>query len=114
MLPRAVGHQAATAMILFGQSLDGEAALRRGLAWSCVEDGELLDEATALAARAASFSADLIRELKATMRDMAGVSDHGDAVERELGPQRWSVQQPDFNHRLESLKRRISRRDSSR
>ena len=57
-------------MILFGQSLDGEAALRRGLVFSCVDDDDLLDEATALAARAASFSPELIRELKATLAEL--------------------------------------------
>jgi enoyl-CoA hydratase len=109
MLPRAAGQQVANAMLLFGQAVDGEGAERCGLAWRCVEDDALLDEARALAGRAASFAPELIRELKATLRDMAGVTSHGDAVERELGPQHWSVQQPDFVRRLESLKRRISR-----
>ena len=34
--------------------LDGEAAARRGLAWACVEDDAVLDEACRLAARAAA------------------------------------------------------------
>ena len=41
-------------MVLFGEVLDGDAAERCGLAWRCVDDDALLDEAMALAARAAA------------------------------------------------------------
>src|SRR5919198_3081124 len=52
MLRRVVGPQAANAMVLFGQVLDGEAAAANGLAWKCVDDDALIDEARAFAAGA--------------------------------------------------------------
>src|SRR6266480_4655108 len=53
MLERAVGPQAAVAMVLFGVPVDGARAAEIGLAWSCHPDDELLDAARALGARAA-------------------------------------------------------------
>jgi enoyl-CoA hydratase len=88
MLQRLLGSQGATAMVALGESLDGEAAARRGLAWSCVDDDRLLHEALRLAA----------------------LSDYAEAVEREVDAQVWSVEQPAFRERLAALKRRIERK----
>ena len=52
MLQRVLGPQGAAAMALCGESLDGEAAARCGLAWACVDEEELLEEALRLATRA--------------------------------------------------------------
>ncbi|WP_208027348.1 enoyl-CoA hydratase [Rhabdothermincola sediminis] len=109
MLRRLVGEQVATAMVLCGEVLDGDGAARRGLAWRCVDDGELLDEAEALAGRAAAVPRELARRTKQTLRDVAGIADHDTAVERELGPQLWSMDQPEFATRLAELTLRISR-----
>src|SRR4029077_6643375 len=54
MLTRIAGPQTAAATVLLGEGLDGEAAARCGLAWRCVDDDDLLDEARVLAGRAAS------------------------------------------------------------
>src|SRR5580700_8779167 len=43
MLERAVGPQAAAAMVLFGAKIDGVRAAEIGLAWACHPDIELLD-----------------------------------------------------------------------
>jgi enoyl-CoA hydratase len=110
MLQRAAGPQAAAAMVLFGEVLDGEASSRIGLAWRCVDDDTLLDEARAMAATAASQPIELTRRTKATLRAMQAVDDHADAVERELGPQLWSVAQPEFAERLEQMRRRVSQK----
>jgi enoyl-CoA hydratase len=53
MLRRAVGHQTAAAMMLFGEVLDGVQADQRGLAHRCVPDDDLLENAIDLAAGAA-------------------------------------------------------------
>ncbi len=53
---------------------------------------------------------EMVRRLKATLRSMATVTDHGEAVDRELEEQLWSVGRPEFRERLEALKRRIARR----
>ena len=93
MLRNAVGPQVAAAVVLFGEVLDGPAAARTGLAWSCVPPGELLPVAIAFAAGATGKPAPLVAAAKETLRDMAGVDRHDDAVARELGTQVWSIKQ---------------------
>jgi enoyl-CoA hydratase len=109
MLRRIVGPQAAMAMVVFGERLDGEQAERIGLAWRCVEDDELLAASIEMAARAADGPPELTRRIKATIRDVADIDAHADAVERELGDQLWSMDQPAFAERLAQLQARITR-----
>jgi enoyl-CoA hydratase len=108
MLRRRVGPQVTAAMVLFGEILDGAAAEKAGLAWRCVPDDELIAAATALAATAAAAPRDLVRKTKQTMADVADLPTHAEAVERELTPQVWSLNQPAFQERLAALQRRIS------
>ena len=109
MFQRVAGVQATKAAVLFGEILDGEAAERAGLVWRCVDDGELLAVATELAGRAAAGPPELVRRMKDTIASMGSVATHQEAVERELEPQLWSLDQPEFRARLEALRRRISR-----
>ncbi|MEJ5254212.1 MAG: enoyl-CoA hydratase-related protein, partial [Acidimicrobiales bacterium] len=109
MLRRAVGEQSAAAMVLFGEVLDGERAAACGLAWRCVADDALLDEARTLAQRAAAVPRELARRTKETLHEVAGIADHRAAVERELRAQLWSMEQPEFAKRLAELQQRISR-----
>ena len=67
-----------------------------------------------LATRAAAAPREMVRRLKATLRGMAAVTDHSEAVERELEEQLWSTDQPAFRERLAALKRRIAERGSRR
>jgi enoyl-CoA hydratase len=110
MLRNAVGPHHAAAMVLFGQVLDGEAAERAGLVWECVDDDALLSRAIEMAARAASGPKELAAEIKASLRDMAGIHIHDEAVERELTPQVWSTQQGWFAERMKALRAKISSR----
>jgi enoyl-CoA hydratase len=110
MLNRLLGSQGTAAVVCFGESLDGEAAERRGLAWSCVEDDAVVDEACRLAARAAAVPERLARRVKETMRATAGLHHHRQAVEHELDAQLWSVEQPEFRERLAALKNKIAGR----
>ena len=110
MLQRRVGPQTAAAMVLFGQILDGRQAADAGLAWSCVPDDELIATARQLAAAAAAAPRDLVARIRATMVDVRALDDHGDAVERELDPQVWSINQPVFQEKLAALQQRISSR----
>src|SRR5918997_1048551 len=105
-----VGPQTAAAMVLFGQILDGRQAADAGLAWSCVPDDELIATARQLAAAAAAAPRDLVARIRATMADVRALDDHGDAVERELDPQVWSINQPVFQEKLAALQQRISSR----
>jgi enoyl-CoA hydratase len=105
---RTVGLQAAMAAVVFGQVLDGAEAARIGLVYRCVPEDELVDQSQALARGAASAPRELAIVTKRTIRDMAGVASHAAAVDRELEPQLWSVQQPWSIERIAALKARIS------
>ena len=107
MLQRIVGPQTAMATLLFGQVLDGEAAERVGLAWRCVEDENLIGTARAMARSCAEGPPELARRIKATVRRLAEVPTHAEAVDLELAEQLWSLDQPDFAERLASLERRV-------
>jgi enoyl-CoA hydratase len=112
MLRRLLGAQGAAALALMGEVLDGEEAARRGLAWSCVEDGKLLGEARRLARHLLDVPPEFVRRLKATLCGMDRVGHHAEAVEREVEEQLWSLGQPTFRKRLAELKRRIADRRS--
>jgi enoyl-CoA hydratase len=108
MLQRRIGSQAAAALVLFGRVLDGRQAERARLAWSCVPDDELLPLAMEMGSAAASAPRDLVERIKQTMRDVLPLTDAAAAVERELDPQVWSINQPAFQERLAALRQRIS------
>jgi enoyl-CoA hydratase len=110
MLRQILGSQGAAALVLFGEILDGEEAARRGLAWRCVDDEALIDEALGLAARAASAPIELLSDIKTTLRQAAAVGEHGAAVEQELEPQIRSIRSPEFSDRVAALRRKISKK----
>src|SRR4029077_6420664 len=70
MLRRIAGPQAAAALVLFGDVVDGTEAARIGLVHRCVDDAELLDTAHAFAAKAASAPRELLVTTKQTLADM--------------------------------------------
>lgn len=107
MLRRAVGHQNASAMMLFGQVLEGEEAERRGLAYRCVEAGSLTDAAVEFAAGAGAAPRELLIRATDTLRTIDTAATHDEAVERELVTQLWSMDQGDFAERLAALSKRI-------
>lgn len=104
-----VGRQAAAAMVLCGESVDGEEAARLGLAWRCVPADGLEEAAVALARRAAGRPSELVRRTKAVLDSTAGATTSAEAVALELEPQRWSMQQPFFQDRLDRLRARLGR-----
>ncbi|MGI9064314.1 MAG: enoyl-CoA hydratase [Pseudonocardiaceae bacterium] len=98
LLQRAVGPQAARAMVLFGEVWDGTEAVRVGLAHRLVDTADAGDDrgrahdlvvaaAVELAARAAAAPRDLVTTTKTTMRDTGAMTEHAPAIEREVGPQ---------------------------
>ncbi|MGH9031290.1 MAG: enoyl-CoA hydratase-related protein, partial [Acidimicrobiia bacterium] len=68
LLDRAVGPQAAAAMVLFGERVDGPRSVEIGLAWRCVDDDALLHEAITLARRAGEAPREVAMSVKATLR----------------------------------------------
>jgi enoyl-CoA hydratase len=110
MQRRIVGQQNAMAAVVFGQVLDGAEAERTGLVYKVVPDDELMQEAHRFALGAASAPRQLAIMTKETIRDMADIATHADAVAREFEPQLWTVQQPWFEERVAALKAKISSR----
>jgi enoyl-CoA hydratase len=108
-LERRVGRQAAAALVLCGDTLDGVEAEAKGLVWRCVPGEELLDTALALARRAASRPAPVMARAKATLDAGPALATAADAVALELEAQRWSMATPDFAARLDDLRARLGR-----
>jgi len=110
-LERAVGRQAANAMTLFGEVLDGEAAADRGLVWRCVPPDQLQGEAARLARRAAERDAELVAVTKRTLDASSAVRTPSEAIALELEPQRWSMARPAFEQSLRQLRARLGRNE---
>ena len=110
MYRRITGPQAVFATVIFGEILNGEEAQRIGLVWKCVDDDQLMDAAKEMAGRAAAAPRELVMKTKATIQDMADISEHDPAVDRELAPQIWSTQQPEFRERLAAMQAKISKK----
>ena len=107
---RIAGLQTTMATVALGEVLDGEAALRAGLVWKCVDDDALIATARELATKAAQAPKELLVSMKQTILGIGEVSTHAEAVEFELGPQVWSTRQPWFRERLAALQAKISKR----
>ena len=108
MLRRIAGVQTTMAAGLFSEVLDAAEAERVGLVWRTVADDDLMAAAAEMAGQAASAPRELAMRVKATIGDMADVRTHPEAVDRELGDQIWSLDQPEFAERLAAIQKRIS------
>ena len=106
MISNLLGPQGAAATVVFGDVLDGEGAERKGLAWRCVDDDHLVEEALAFATRAANTPPALARRVKQTLRQTGTVASIDEAVSMELEAQLWSMQQPDFAERLKARRKK--------
>ncbi len=93
MLERAVGPQAAAAIVLFGEPIDGARAAEIGLAWRCVPDDELVDRRAQLAARAARVPKPLLGTTKQTLAQVPWQPDFASALALEVERQTWSLGQ---------------------
>lgn len=112
-LQRRVGAQGAAALVLMGETLEGERAVEAGLAWRLVSSDELEEAAVTLAGRAAARSAELVRRTKASLRASGRIGDPNDAFELELEAQQWSVEQPAFEEAVQLARARLVSRRSS-
>lgn len=90
MLERAVGPHRAAAIALFGERVDAARAVEIGLAWRCVRDDQLLDEALTFAGRVTELPRDLAVAIKATLRQVPWQPDFEGAVATELDRQKRS------------------------
>jgi enoyl-CoA hydratase len=80
-------------MVIFGERVDGPRAAELGLAWRCVDDDALLDDAVALAERAAEAPRELMAAVKSTLHQAPWHTDFDGAVAMELNRQTWSFGQ---------------------
>lgn len=112
-LRQRIGRQGAAALALFGETLDGEEAARRQLAWRCVPETDLLETTWQLAARAAAHDRALVRKTRKTLAESASVAHAADAVTLELGPQQWSMGRPEFADALGRLRTKLGRSDGT-
>ena len=103
-----VGRQTTMAMVLFGEVVQAEQARELGIVWKVGDDAALIDEAVALAAVAAGQGKDLTARTKASILALDTVSDSDAAVDHELWPQLWSMEQGDFRELVARLRADIS------
>jgi enoyl-CoA hydratase len=92
LLAEAAGPQAAAAMAIFGEEIDGATAQALGLAWAALPDEEVEPHAQALAARAAR-DPELARAAVHTLRMTASAkaTDWARALQAERAAQLWSM-----------------------
>jgi enoyl-CoA hydratase len=100
--------QTVKAMVLFSEVLDGARAAQVGLAWTCVPDDRLLEEAERLAAKAASAPRELLMRTKDTIHRTQNIGTGNEAVDNELDTQVWSMGEPAFTEMVAGLKARIA------
>jgi enoyl-CoA hydratase len=105
------GRQTTMAMVLFGEVIRAQHALEIGLVWKVVDDAALIDESVALAAVAARQGKELNARTKASILALDTVSESDAAVDHELWPQLWSMEQGDFRALVERLQQNISTKD---
>jgi enoyl-CoA hydratase len=94
-------------MTIFGQILDADAAVAKGLALSKAED--VVAAAVELAQPAVGAPRELVLATKRTLRATATYDQHDDAVETELVAQLASMDTPAFAELLAAMRARISR-----
>lgn len=92
LLAEAAGPQAAAAMALFGEEIDGATAQAIGLAWVALPDEEVESHAQALARRAAR-DPELARATVRTLRATASAKERewARALQAERAVQLWSM-----------------------
>ena len=87
-LPRLIGHQAASHMLLSGRRVRADEALTLGLVDRVVEPHQLRDEAVSMAREIAENAPLAVVSVRETLR--AGLADEvAKATERELAEQQW-------------------------
>lgn len=92
LLHRVAGREAAAAMGLFGEEVDGTRAVDLGIAWSAHDDADVDPAARAVAARVAADPELARRLVRSFRRETAPGGVAWDvAVEVERSPQMWSL-----------------------
>jgi enoyl-CoA hydratase len=98
LLGRSGAREAAAALALFGERIDGTRAAELGLAWAAVEDDDVEPTAHELAARAGA-DPELARRTAASLRTVLGPPPlpWGAALELERAAQMWSMRRKELS-----------------
>ncbi len=98
LLGRSGAREAAAALALFGERIDGARAAELGLAWAAVDDEDVEGTALELAARAAA-DPQLARRAAASLRTVLGppALPWGAALELERASQMWSMRRKELS-----------------
>lgn len=83
LVPRLLGHQRASALLLLGEPLDAATALQWGLVNRVVDDAALMDVAREMGRRLAALPPAAVRATKRLMK--SGGSEVGARIEEEIG-----------------------------
>ena len=108
MLRQLVNWNTAAGMLLFSQSLSGEEAVAKGLAWKCVEAEKLVDEAFEFTKNIRDLPKELLLRTKQTLRAAGGTNNHDEILQRETAEQVWSIQQPFARDSIATMMAKIS------
>jgi enoyl-CoA hydratase len=109
-LAERIGPQGAAALVLFGDTLNGEEAAALGLAWRCVPEDELMPLAMKFARRAAGRPHDLVRRTKVSLHASTQINTANQAMALELEAQEWSMDQPGFADRVREIQASLAAR----
>ena len=109
LLPRVVGLARATELLMLGDRIGADEALRMGLVNRIVEPEALIDESRALAARLASGPAFALGMTKTLLNQELDI-DFAAAIEAEAQGQAICMQTPAFREAYEAFKARQAKR----
>lgn len=98
LLGRSGAREAAAALVLFGERIEGARAAELGLAWAAVDDDDVEATALELAARAGA-DPQLARRTAASLRTVLGppALPWGAALELERASQMWSMRRKELS-----------------
>jgi enoyl-CoA hydratase len=109
MLERLVGPETASAMLLFGQVVDADTAVRIGLAWGVVDDAVLLASALAFASKACKASTTLLQDMKNTLRTTPRLPTRDEALRIETTRQIDSLRRPEAVDLIQRMRESLAR-----
>ena len=108
MLRQLVNWNTAAGMLVFSQSITGQEAVDKGLAWKCVKQNELVEAAFDFTANIRDLPKELLLRTKQTLRQAGGTNEHNEIVNLETAQQVWSINQPYAKNAISAMIDKIS------
>ena len=108
MLRQLVNWNTAAGMLLFSQSITGQEAVEKGLAWKCVKQDQLVEAAFDFTANIRDLPKELLLRTKQTLRQAGGTNEHNEIVNLETAQQVWSINQPYAQNAISAMIDKIS------